>query len=108
MRLSKIAAFCFGVGLFVGGAASAGLLVGFEPSRLPPALLDIAAYKLAFIASFTLFGVGAVLTRHARKADRERATIAAAESPVGPKALNAENAAEILDLAAQRRDRDRV
>ncbi len=109
MRLSKLAAFCFGLGLFIGGAASAGLLVGFEPSRLPPALLDIAAYKLAFIASFALFGVGAVLTRHARREDRERGTVTAAEAPAGSrKELNAENAAEIVELAARQRERDRV
>ena len=109
MRLSKLAAFCFGLGLFIGGAASAGLLVGFEPSRLPPALLDIAAYKLAFIASFALFGVGAVLSRHAQRAHRERATVAAPEGTPSPrKELNAENAAEIVDLAARQRERDRV
>ena len=109
MRLSKLAAFCFGLGLFIGGAASTGLLVGFEPSRLPPALLDIAAYKLAFIASFSLFGVGAVVARHARRADRERDTGAAPEAPAGSrKELNAENAAEIVDLAARQRERDRV
>lgn len=72
MRLTKLAAFCYGMGLFVGGAASMGLLFGFEPSRLPPALLDIAAYKLAFIAAFTLLGAGAVVTRYERRMASDR------------------------------------
>lgn len=109
MRLSKLAAFCFGVGLFIGGAASAGLLVGFEPSRLPPALLDIAAYKLAFIASFALFGVGAVLTRHARRDQIGSVPPLPREEPAGSRReLNAESVAEVVDLTARQRERERV
>jgi hypothetical protein len=54
------------LGLLVGMAAGVGLLVGFEPSRLPAALLDIAAYKLTFLAALALMATGAVLARHAR------------------------------------------
>jgi len=46
MRSSRFGGFLLGVGAVVGVAAVVGLATGFEPSRLPPALLDIAAYKL--------------------------------------------------------------
>ena len=51
MRFKNLSAALFAVGLFVGGAASMSLLVGFEPARLPAALLNVAAYKLTFLAS---------------------------------------------------------
>lgn len=107
MRIGKLAAFCFGVGLFVGGAASLGLLVGFQPSRLPPALLDIAAYKLAFVAAFALFGVGAVITRY------ERRTMAArlARGEVDPaleRLLGADADEDLVRAARARAERDPV
>ena len=62
-------AFFLVLGLLVGAAAAVGIVVGFEPSRLPAALLDLAAYKLTFLAAFGLIAAGAVLARHARRAD---------------------------------------
>lgn len=56
-----------GLGLFVGVAAGIGLLLGFEPARLPAALLNIAAYKLTFVAAGGLLGAGAILVRYARR-----------------------------------------
>jgi hypothetical protein len=56
-----------GVGLVVGIAAGVGLLVGFEPSRLPPALLNIAAYKLTALAAAGLLAAGAIVLRYARR-----------------------------------------
>ena len=36
------------IGAAVGVIAVVGLVAGFEPSKLPPALLNIAVYKLTF------------------------------------------------------------
>ncbi len=101
---SRVATFCFGLGLFVGGAASVGLLFGFEPSRLPPALLDIAAYKLAFIAALALLGVGAVVRRYELRA--RRAELEAAASHSGQ--LEPPDAANELERAMRTKGRDRV
>ncbi|MBW7933805.1 MAG: hypothetical protein H3C62_09390 [Gemmatimonadaceae bacterium] len=46
-----------------------GLLVGFEPARLPAALLNVAAYKLTFLASLSLIAVGAAVARYVRRAE---------------------------------------
>jgi len=66
MRARLLGSVFLLLGLLVGVAAGVGLLVGFEPSRLPAALLDIAAYKLTFLAALGLMAAGAVLARHAR------------------------------------------
>jgi hypothetical protein len=42
------------------------LLVGFEPARLPRELLNIAAYKLTFLAAGGLLVAGAVALRRER------------------------------------------
>ena len=67
MRAALIGRLLLVLGLLVGAAASIGLLVGFEPARLPPVLLNIAAYKLTFVAALGLFAGGAVFLRHARR-----------------------------------------
>ena len=109
MRIGRLAAFCYGMGLFIGGAASAGLLLGFSPSRLPPVLLDIAAYKLAFLATFLLFAVAAVLTRHERRQERDRATRSVETlAPSVPGALNAASAASDLEQATRLKERERI
>lgn len=69
MRADRIARLLLGLGLVVGAAAGLGLLVGFEPAQLPRALLNIAAYKLTFLAAGGLIAAGALLRRYAR-ADR--------------------------------------
>ena len=51
MRSAHIGRLLLTLGVLVGAAASVGVLVGFEPARLPPTLLNVAAYKLTFIAS---------------------------------------------------------
>ena len=62
------------LGVVVGVVAGVALLLGFEPSRLPPRLIDIAAYKLALVAALALIAAGAALRRHARReADAGRA-----------------------------------
>jgi hypothetical protein len=73
VRLSRVSAVCYAIGLLVGGAACAGLAFGFEPSRMPASLLDVAAYKLAFLTSIALFGTGAAIGRYATAVRRARA-----------------------------------
>jgi hypothetical protein len=77
MRATKIGSLLLALGVVVGGAAAAGLLVGFEPARLPAALLNIAAYKLTFLAAFGLLAAGAVFRRYGRQA-------AERDGPPGP------------------------
>jgi hypothetical protein len=77
-----------GLGATVGVVALGAFIGGFEPSRLPPALLNLAAYKLAFIAAAGLLVVGAVIARlgprtHATPPDPARLPpLAAADIPV--------------------------
>lgn len=89
-----------GIGLLVGAAASFGLLVGFEPSRLPAVLLDAAAYKLTFLASLGLLAAGAVAARYARREERravegrdERAKLGPADAVPRPPSRPAERVA---------------
>jgi hypothetical protein len=59
-----------------------GLIVGFEPSTLPPAVLDLAVYKLTFGAAAGLLAAGAIVRRYTnRVAGSERQNIAATASP---------------------------
>ena len=67
MRADKIGRLLLAVGLLVGIAGGVGLLTGFEPARLPAALLNIAAYKLTFLAAFGLIAAGAIFRRYARR-----------------------------------------
>ena len=72
MRADKIGRLLLAAGLLVGIAGGVGLLTGFEPARLPRALLNIAAYKLTFVAAFGLLAVGAVFRRYARRDAQSR------------------------------------
>ena len=67
MRATHLGALLLGLGLVVGILAGLGLLLGFQPARLPPALLNIAAYKLTFLAAFGLLAAGAVVQRFGRR-----------------------------------------
>ena len=68
MSAARFGRLLLALGLLVGCAASVGLLVGFEPARLPASLINVAAYKLTFIAALGLLAAGAVSLRHARRA----------------------------------------
>jgi hypothetical protein len=72
MQARHLSSALLALGLLVGVAAAVGLLVGFEPARLPAALLNLAAYKLTFLAALGLLAAGAVVARYSRRAD-ERA-----------------------------------
>jgi len=65
VRTATIGRILLGLGALVGIAASVGLLIGFEPARLPAALLNIAAYKLTALAAVGLLAGGAVILRRA-------------------------------------------
>ena len=66
MRAARIGSLLLALGLAVGAAAGVGLLVGFEPARLPRALLNVAAYKLTFLAAAGLLAAGAITLRRGR------------------------------------------
>jgi hypothetical protein len=92
MRSGRFGGFLLATGAAVGVAAVVGLVLGFEPSRLPPALLDIAAYKLTFLAAAGLLAAGAIIRRRAQRDDvgsRSTAGLdgdSARESPLLPEA----------------------
>ena len=73
MRTARAGQLLLGLGVLVGVAAGAGLLLGFEPARLPPALLNIAAYKLTFIGALGLIAAGAMVGRYARREETWKA-----------------------------------
>jgi hypothetical protein len=79
MPRGRIGSLLIGLGVVVGVAASVGVLLDFEPARLPAALLNIAAYKLTFLAAGGLIAAGAIAIRRARRqADREAVALDAA------------------------------
>jgi hypothetical protein len=69
MRLDRVGGVLLVTGAVVGVIAVVGLAVGFEPSQLPPKLLDIAAYKLTFGAAAVLLAIGAIVRRHGLTSD---------------------------------------
>ncbi len=66
--MRRVATVCLAIGGAVAVLGVIGLAVGFRPSALPAALLDIAAFKLVFIAAGGLVVAGAMLGRSARRA----------------------------------------
>jgi hypothetical protein len=61
------------LGVAIGLVGAVGLAVGFRPSQLPAALLDISVYKLVFIAAGCVLAAGALILRaERRRAERER------------------------------------
>jgi hypothetical protein len=67
VRTPRLGEVLLAIGAGVGVAAVIGLVVGFEPSKLPPALLNIAVYKLTFGAAAGLLAAGAVVRRYAKR-----------------------------------------
>jgi hypothetical protein len=81
MRPKGIGRLLLGLGMGVGVLAGVGLLVGFEPARLPPALLNIAAYKLTFGAALGLIVAGAAVVRYGRRDARNASEATGGELP---------------------------
>lgn len=67
MRSWTVAKSLLMLGLLVGGAAGLALALGFRVDHLPPWMITVGMYKLAFIAAVGLFAAGAVLGRAAQK-----------------------------------------
>ena len=67
MKTGRFGGLLLATGAAVGIAAVVGLVTGFEPSRLPAALIDIAVYKLTFAAAAGLLAAGAIVRRYARR-----------------------------------------
>lgn len=72
MGASRFGQLLLGIGGAVGVAAVIGLVIGFEPAALPPALVNIAVYKLTFAAAAGLLAAGAIVRRYARRDDTRR------------------------------------
>ena len=102
MRLDRFAGILLATGAIVGVVAVVGLAVGFEPSRLPPRLLDIAAYKLTFGAAAVLLAIGAIVRRHTRGNAPE------ASMPSPQSRFAAHNASPPAELPLPRADQDFV
>ncbi len=66
MSATRIGRLLLALGVLVGVVASLGLLLGFEPARLPAALLNLAAYKLTFLAALAILAAGASFVRYGR------------------------------------------
>jgi hypothetical protein len=67
MRTNRFGTFLLAIGAAVGVAAVVGLVVGFEPARLPPTVLNIAAFKLTFAAAVALLATGAIVLRRGKR-----------------------------------------
>ena len=90
MRTSRFGQLLLVVGGAVGVTAVIGLVVGFEPAKLPAALLNIAVYKLTFVAAAGLLAAGAVVRRHGQresKPNRESSATSATADEHGPREL---------------------
>ena len=67
MKTGRFGGLLLATGALVGVAAVVGLVTGFEPSRLPAALIDIAVYKLTFAAAAALLATGAIVRRYGKR-----------------------------------------
>ena len=99
MRLDRIGGVLLVTGAIVGVVAVVGIAVGFEPSQLPPRLLDIAAYKLTFAAAAVLLVIGAIVRRHGLTSDN-------APSSTTRSSLSPEKSSSPAELPSPSIDRD--
>jgi hypothetical protein len=100
MRATHLGAALLWLGVLVGVLAGLGLVLGFEPARLPAALLNIAAYKLTFLAAFGLLAAGAVVQRYARREGRRTAALGRTDETLPLTAPH--SSGELLARAAER------
>ena len=99
MRLDRVGGVLLVTGAIVGVIAVVGIAVGFEPSQLPPKLLDIAAYKLTFGAAAVLLAIGAIVRRHGLTSDN-------APSSTSRDSFPPEKTSSPAELPSPRIDRD--
>jgi len=66
MRATRLSTILRALGLTVGLAAGAALLLGFDTTRISPFLIKVAIFKLSFIAALALLAAGAMLGRRAK------------------------------------------
>jgi len=66
MRGSTVARTLIVLGALIGGLAGLALALGFRADGLPPWMITVGMYKLAFIAAAGLLVAGALLGRAAR------------------------------------------
>ena len=67
--MRRLGQFFTVVGTAMAVVAVSAYALGFRPSTLPPALLDLSMYKLAFIAAGCLIAAGAVVGGAVRRRD---------------------------------------
>lgn len=104
--MHRLSNFFLGLGVAIGIVASVGLAVGFRPSELPAALLDLSVYKLTFIGAICVLAAGAVLRRsELRRRGVDGAATAAAQSALGEPATPDELA---KFRATRQRDQERT
>jgi hypothetical protein len=72
MRATTISKGLLILGLLVGAATGIALALGLRLDQLPPWVITVGMYKLAFIAAGGLFVAGALLGRAAQNALRRR------------------------------------
>jgi hypothetical protein len=73
MRASTVSKALLLLGALVGTATGVALAFDIGLDQLPPWLITVGMYKLAFIAAGGLFVAGALLGRAARSRQRDRA-----------------------------------
>jgi hypothetical protein len=108
--MRRFASLLLGLGAAIGGVGAIGLAVGFEPSRLPSALIDISVYKLVFIAAAAVLGSGAVVMRAERRyraADESKRVTATSVDARRGAELGEGDPAEALRRRTSARDRER-
>lgn len=104
MRVSLAGRALLALGLAVGVAATVAWVAGYDPSTLPPALLRIAAYKLAALTVLALMTAGAVVLRFGQREDRRQLQSASESEKLS---LNAGDVDTIENAPLRRRaDRD--
>jgi hypothetical protein len=102
---SRIGKLMMAMGGTLGVGAGLALILGLKPSRLPPALLDIAAYKLIFISVAVLMAAGAAIRRYARQTTSTHEGSYPAERPLP--ALD-EGQAQPLNIRERARDAEQL
>ena len=101
--MRRLANICMGVGVGIGVLGSIALALGFRPSQLPPALLDLSVYKLIFIGSACALAIGAMIRRaDNRRRQREPSALSPPEAPAA-----LASGARLEEFANRRSQRER-